>query len=214
MKKLIAIILAGLIALSGVFAVTGGAYVQAGKRTLDMGDDKGYEAPLVGTTMVFQQNLFGDFGIEGRLGISFGAHSILDGKEWSSDSWKAKARTIDYNATASVFYKPHLGNSIYLYLDAHLAWDTMTFQKGNTKNWDRTTFHSLSAGCGAGIVTKARGTIHTAQFTIYLSYDWSFINLRTTRQRVDNKTSSASGGKIDATGSGFCLYAGITVPIY
>lgn len=213
MKKLITLLLTGLVALSGVFAIAGGAYIQAGKRTLDMGDNKGYEAPLVGGTMVFQQNLFGDFGVEGKLGIAFGVHTILDGEELTSDSWKTKARTIDYNATASFFYKPHLGNSIYLYTDAHLSWDTMTFQKGNTKNWERTTFHSLSAGCGVGVITKAWGTIPNAQLTVYLSYDWSFLNLRTTRQRLDNKTSAASGGKIDATGSGFRLCAGITVPV-
>lgn len=208
MKKLIIILLAVFIALPGLCALNVGTSLQTTAKTLDT--DQGYEVVLIGASTSLQQNLFGDFGIAGKIGIDFGIDAKLGGEIFSIGK---QSRVINYQTSFSFTYLPLLGNNIYLYLDAHLSWNTMTLQSGNRSDWDRTTLHSLSCGGTIGILSPARGKLKNVQFSVCLSCDYPFLNLRTTRQRADNSTSSASGGSIDASGYSFSLSAGVVLPI-
>lgn len=209
MKKLIILFLASFIALSSLCALNVGVHLQTTEKNLAQENDQGYEAVLIGATTTLQKNLIGNFGIAGQIGIRFGAVANLDGELFS----KKEPDVIDYIASASLTYTPLLGNNIYLYLDAHLAWSTMTWQTNNKLGWDRTTFHALSGGCSIGFLCPSRAKLQGSRFSILVSYDIPLLNARTSRQRISGETSSATGGKITATGASFSLSAGVSIPI-
>ena len=210
MKKLIIIFLAGFITLSGLYALNVGVHLQTTSKILSQENNLGYEVVLTEATTTLQENLVGDLGVAGKIGIGFGASASLDGEGFSIGR---KSEIINYSATACLTYIPLLGNNIYLYSDAHVTWSSMTWQTGNASTWDRTAFHSLWAGGSVGILSRSHKGLQSSRFSIYLSYDTPLLSFRAERQKENGKMVSESASKINAMGKGLSLSAGVTIPI-
>lgn len=219
MKKLIAILLAGLIALSSLSAlsvlktskdlpnaINVGLYAQTTSRVLKQSDNKGYNVTLTGFSLTFQKNLLGDFGLSGELGLSFGLAGKIDGETFPT---RKITDITDYNASFAITYIPYVGGDVYLYFAAHLTWNTTPLQTAKKTGWDRTTFHSLSGGCSAGFLARGKNDLSDVHLSLAVSYDWALTSFRTTRHKEGKKTSFPDGGWIDASGRRFSLSAGV-----
>lgn len=213
MKRKISILLVGLLILTGLQAWDVGAYAVVSERNLVQDEGKGYSTKTMGALMTACTTAPNGIGVEGRLGVSYGRDGSIDGRDFSDSSWFSRDRSFDYNATVAFVWKPSVSDVSFM-LDAHVSWDTVTFQNGTVKDWSRTTFHTLSAGFAVGFSMKiADSSLRGTKMTIYLSDDWGLWSARTTRSRTDGRTSGASGGPIDAFCNDIRMGFGITVSV-